>query len=523
MIAYVVSMLIQGLVMCSGGVTPRQPNFGVLQAINLDIVEMLLFVILSVGCIIMIYNAFNSGALVFSIAHIDFLFPTPISRRHVLLIQLIKDYIKYGFYVTFLYLFLGGSIYGALGVRMLPWGLVSIAGLTAMLMTVVNIAHTINIMFTFGFERLKQAGLIIKALLIAGPVAAVAYGLYQYTLTGSAYAGVLWVLNSSVINIIFAPARWCATLIMAPLMDMTAEEWRLFAQLWVLAFASFALLMSRKENIYEPSLGISTSMARRRLAMRQGDFAGIRMAAMREKGTKRISGVEIPPFGAGATALLWKSLLLRYRLSKSQLVLMLILPLVLVYAVRRIAGGHVEMILFYLPFVLLYVVWLLSMTAPNEVRAELKQANILKSMPIAAWKIMLAQTLNTVIYLTAGVLVFSAAMWAIIPETRGQTLLACLIGAPFLGFANVSFTGIAGLLYPDARDISQNYISGLLSFLLVSIAVIPTIVITIVCVYVIKTSYYVTAIAASIGNIALGAAGVTISGLIFRRYDPTCE
>jgi hypothetical protein len=208
MIAYVVSILIQGLVMYSGGVAPRQPNFGALQAINLDIIEMLLFVVLSVGCVIMIYNAFSSGALIFSIAHIDFLFPTPISRKQVLLIQLIKDYIKYGVYVTFLYFIIGGPVYGALGVRMMPWGLISIAGLTAMLMTVVNIAHTVNIIFTFGFERLKQAGLIIKTLLVIGPIAAVTYGIYQYFITGSSYASVLWALNSPVMNFVFAPARW---------------------------------------------------------------------------------------------------------------------------------------------------------------------------------------------------------------------------------------------------------------------------------------------------------------------------
>src|SRR5690606_34831913 len=127
------------------------------------------------------------------------------------------------------------------------------------LLIVVNIAHTINIVFTFGYERLKQARVVIKAVLFIGPVSAVLYGLYQYASTGSSYMSVMWAANSPVMNALFAPARWCAVLLLAPLYSLTPEDWRNFALLWILAGASFALLMSRRENIYEPSLGISAS------------------------------------------------------------------------------------------------------------------------------------------------------------------------------------------------------------------------------------------------------------------------
>lgn len=522
-IAYSIFIIVQGLVMYSADVKPRQPDLSVISSIPVEVIEAILFIMLSVGSMMVIYNAFTSGTLIFSIAHIDFLFPTPISRKHVLLLQLIRDYLKYGIYVTFLFLMVGVPVYGALGVQMLPWGLVSIAGVTAMLLLVVNIAHTVNIIFTFGFERLKQAGIILKAILVIGPITAILYGVHQYITTGNSYASILWASNSPIISICFAPARWCAELLLAPLRGLTGEEWNHFALLWIFAAGSFALLMSRKENIYEPSLGISAVMARRRLAMRQGDLAGIRLAALREKGTKRASGLGIPPFGTGAMALLWKSLQLRYRVSKSQLLIMLIAPAVLVYVLRHSLSGKAESILGYLPFALLYVVWILSMMAPAEMRAELKQANILKSMPIAAWKVMFVGTLNSMIYLTAGIAVFSAAMWIVIPQTRGPVLIACALGAPFLGFANVSMTGIAGLLYPDNRDIAQNYLSGLISFLLVSLAVLPTIVLGAFCLYFLRTSLYMAVAVTAIANIAIGASGITISGLIFRKFDPTSD
>ncbi|MCE5200878.1 MAG: putative ABC exporter domain-containing protein [Armatimonadota bacterium] len=519
--AWICSWLIQGTAFVSGDIKPRHTDLGLIQHLPVETIEAIIFIVLSIGSMMVMYNAFSSGTMVFSLAHIDFLFPTPVSRRHVLLLQLFKDYIKYGFYVTFLFLVIGAPMYSGLGVALFPWGLLSITAVTALLLTVVNLSHTIYIVFTFGFERLRQAGILIKIALGIGPVTAVGFGIYQYIQTGSSYASILWATNSPVVSFVFAPARWCATLLLAPLLGVTAEEWFHFVCLWLLAGASFALLMSRRENIYEPSLGISTRFALRRQRMRFGDFAGARVDALKEKGTRHLGGLDIPPFGAGATALLWKSLVVRYRVSRSQVALMLIVPVLVIFVIKHTIADQITDMLPYAPAVLLYVVWLLSLTAPTEMRNELKQANILKSMPIAAWKVMLAQTVNSVIYLTAGVLVFSGAMWWIIPETRGPVLLSCIIGAPFLGFANISLTAIPGVLYPQNRDVAQNYISGLLSFFLVSLAVIPSVVLGVLCLIFFRTSYYTAALIISAANIAVGAAGVTISGLIFRRYDPT--
>lgn len=519
--AWILSSIIQSLVLFSGGARHRTPQIDLLARVPVDIIETGIFLLLSIGSVMVLYGAFSSGLLVFSVAHIDFLFPTPISRRKVLLVKLLQDYVKYGFWVALFFMFFGSVIFGALSVRFLPWGLVSMLALVALLILVVNLAHTINVVSTFGYERMKQFGLLVKGIMILAPVTAIAYGVSQYVTTGSTYASVLLAASSPVVRTIFAPARWCAKLFLAPMTGITNDEFALFGILWLMAAGSLLLLLSRRENVYEPSLGVSVKHAKRRLAARTGDYSGVRLDTMREKGTKRVNGPTIPPFGLGGTALLWKNLLLRYRVSRGQVVAMLIMPLIIVWLVRTfIPDPDVRR---FLPMVLVYMVWILSIMAQVETRAELKHANIVKSMPIAAWKVTLAQTMGAVAYLSAGALVFSAYLWALVPESRGPVLLACAAGAPFLGFANIPAAMIPAILYPDTRDMAQNYISGMVGFVLTGIAVLPTVVLGSVLIFALQAPIYLTLLVLCLANLVVGAAGIALAGLAFRKFDPTSD
>lgn len=521
--AWIFSSMIQSLLIMSGNISSNSPRFDLLQQININMIETGVFLFFAIGSVLVLYSAFSSGIMIFSLAHIDFLFPTPISRRSVLIVKLLRDYVKYGFYVAFFFMIIGSPIFGALHVSIIPWGFISIAAVLALLLFVVNLAHTINIVFTFGFERLKQAGLMIKAALVAALLVLIGYGIYQYITTGDSYASLLSAANSPIGNIIFAPAKWTAILFLAPLLGVTSDGWINLIMLWGLAAGSFLLLLSRRENIYEPSLGVSVKYAKKRQAMRSGDYSSVRISDLQEKGTRRASGFHVPPFGRGAVALVWKNLLLKYRVSRAQAALMIVMPLVAIYMVQRFVGPKDRFMLQYLPFGLLYIIWILSMTAQAEMRSELKQANILKSMPIAAWKVILAQNISAVAYLTAGVAAFAVSIWAFIPETRPDLLLLCSISAPFFAFANVSAMSISSILYPDMRDISQNYIFGMVGFLLIAIAALPTLVLGGILWGVFRLPWYITAACISVANIIVGAAGISIAGLLFRKFDPTGE
>ena len=486
-----------------------------------ELIRAGVFLMLSFGALIILFHAFSTGSLIFSIAHIDFLFPTPISRRAVLLVKLLKDYLKYAFWVAFFVVFTGVPLLLAINVRLFPGGLFSIAALTAYVLFVVNIAHAVNIIFTFGFERLKQAGWAIKAVLAVALVSAVVLGIRQYVISGDCYLSVLWAVNSPLIKTVFAPADWCAGLVLAPLEGVTALDKIHLFFLWGLAVGSFAFLMSRRENIYEPSLGVSVRAVKVRQAMKSGDAAALRAEMMREKGKNSAGTMGIPPFGTGAVALFWKNLVIRYRMSWTQIVLLFLLPAAVMFAIQR--GVNVDEVRCNLPILLVYITYVMSITIQPQVRAELKHANILKSMPIAAWKVMLVQVLNGTLYLALGVGVCAVSMWIFVPATRNDLLKVCTIGSPFLGFACVSATVIPALMYPDTRDTAQNFFCNLFGFLLTSFVVIPTIVLGVVLLGLANVSYIGALIPMCFVNVLLGVVGVSVSGAIFRRFDPTGE
>lgn len=521
--AWLISMIIQSLLLFSGAA--KQPGSlamnEALKNVPIDLIKATAFLFISFGSLLMIYQAFTSSSLIFSVAHIDFLFPTPISRRMVLLFKLVKDYLKYGAYVAFFFIFIGMPVLSTLRINLFPYGLISIAALVGLLIFVVNIAHTINLLFTFGFERLKQAGVFIKAILLIALISIIGFGVYQYAETGDSFASILWAANSPLIKTVFAPADWCSTLFVAPLEGITHEDEFHLGMLWILAIISFVFLLSRRENIYEPSLGISMKVARRRKAMRSGDYAEVRIDSMIEKGKKSAGGFTIPSFGEGAAALLWKSMLIRCRVLKNQLVLVLIVPPLLAFMLQRFITS--DSILRNIPYVLWYITFVLSMTAQAEVRSELKHANILKSMPITAWKVMLVQALSGAVYIGAGVLVFSLSMWIFIPLVRTSLLLITALSSPFIGFACVAATLIPSLLYPDMHDSAQNYFCWMIGMLLVSIALIPTIVLGVVLLGIIGVSYYVALPAVCLANVIVGASAVSIAGSIFKKFDPTSE
>ena len=520
-VAWIGAWFVQSLMLLTGNASHhRGPQFDALREVPIKTIELIVFLFLSVGCALVVYGAFSSGMLVFSIAHIDFLFPTPISRRKVLFIKLLKDYLKYGLWITFFFLFIGSPLYSELGVSIMPWGLVSIAAVVALVLMIINLAHTINIVFTFGYERLKQARTLIKAAIILVPVSAVAYGVYHFSRTGDSLASVVFAAESPVVGAMFAPARWAGDLFLGPLRGITSEQWGEFGLLWLLAAGSFVLLMSRNENVYEPSLGVSVKYARRRAAMRSRDFTDFRLAALREKGTRRAYGLHIPPFGRGATAFLWKNIVLRHRLYRSQLVLMIIVPLVIVVILSRSLPDELK---HNAPLILAYMVWALSLAAQAEIRIDLKYANIVKSMPIEAWKLVLAQVASSVLYLTGGIVLFSGYLWLAMPDARGPALTACAIGMPFLGFANIAAVSIASLIYPDMRDLSQNYLCGIFSFLLTLIASAPCVILGAVLHFALGVSIYPVLAAACAVNFLIGMAAVAIAGGLFRKFDPTSE
>lgn len=524
--AWAISWFVNGVLSVAGAPSPGQPGFGqwgdALQRLpkNIDMIRAAVFIFLCFGCFVVVYQSFTSGILIFSVAHIDFLFPTPISRRKVLLVKLIKDYMKYGFWVVFFFVVMGSPVLGMLNVNMFPYGFAGIVGMLALVITIVNVSHTVNIITTFGAERVKQAAAAVKVALWGVLASVIGAAAYQYMHTGDTYLSILWAADSPVLNAVFAPARWCSWLILAPFYQVTHDDYVHLGLLWLLAAGSFALLMSRRENVYEPSLGVSVKYANRRQALRSGDFTAVRLADLSEKGAKQVRGLTVAPFGQGAVALLWKNIIMRLRISGWQLALSIIIPIAGVVMLRQIDTS--SYMLHSLPFTLPYVAWLASITS-QPMRSELKQANILKAMPIAPWKVVMVQAISNAAFASIAVLALAAAIWTAFPDSRGPLLTGCTLMSPFIAFTCVSMVTIASMMYPDMRDAAQNYLCGMVGFLLAFLALMPSLALGAVMVEVARSPFVEIARSIALLNVLIGSACAMAAGAMFRRFDPTSE
>lgn len=514
--------LLQSVLFLGNPMNQGDPNMRILPAVPVETVRTLIVVLLTIGSAAVLYSSFSSGLMIFSLAQIDFLFPLPIQRRSVLVMKLLKDYGKYALMVTFMYLVLGPMLLGLVNVPVLPWGLVSIAALTALIIFLVNASNVVNIVYTFGFARMSGRQTVIRAVITAVPIVLTAYLGYQYLASGGDPVSLVVATNSAVIKVVLAPISWCAELVLAPLQGISApEDYIKLAGLWLLAGLSFLALVSRKENIYEPSLGVSARYARRRQAIRSGGQIELLTDALQEQGTSRIRGMTIPPFGRGAVAFFWKNLLVRYRLSRKQAAFLVLMPLIIVYAVKVIISE--SQFLHFFPVILVYAVWVMALSLQGDARADLRYASIAKTIPVASWKIILAQTATYALFVLVAALTFGAAMIALLPQARTQFALAALLASPCVGFATIPAVLIPSMLYPDTRDMIQNYLCGLVSVLLSGIAVLPGASMAIMLRVGLDKPLYYAVGAACAYFLFISAVGIAIAGAVYEKFEPTGE
>ena len=171
----------------------------------------------------------------------------------------------------------------------------------------------------------------------------------------------------------------------------------------------------------------------------------------------------------------------------------------------------------------MYAAMGMSMAAQIDMRAELRQANIVKGMPIVAWKIVMAQVASSVASMTLAMWGLGACLWLFAPVVRGPIFCACALGLPFLAFAVAPAAMIPAILYPEMRDMLQNYLSGMLAVLFVGMAVAPPAAVGATYFFLLRRDLCSAIILACAASAVMGAAGVCVASRAFRAFDPSGE
>lgn len=470
-----------------------------------------------------LHRAFSESMIIFTPAEMDVLISMPIKRRTILAIKLAGVYAKFGVYIAFIGVFTVPQMMVAFGTASPILALVGWLAMVLYAATIVNLATVINLIVACSnedkwWQKTLVRGLIIGLLLLASVTV---YS--ELSRTGSIVAAIAALVRQPVLIWLAAPAVWATGLAVSVFRGwQPAFAWQL-GLLAALAYGTMAMVLARKENPYEPSLAVSTRTALIRRAIKSGGMAAVRAELMRTR--KRSSAPTlIPPFGRGATAILWKNMVGSMRTSRSGIIgAVILLPaLALVLRLTIRDKGLFEFAPEVMTGAALYVSWIMSMVMQQTLRADLKQVNILKPMPISPWWLMVAETANAGLMVWGFVwLLFGSAIFILGAPASSQMIISGL-SLPFVAYASICSQTTVAVLYPNWQDISQQWIANLLSMGLSALSIGPPVAIGVIMWYV----HVPPAIAAPVviaTALALALGGITLGAATYRRHDPTGE
>lgn len=482
----------------------------------------MLFFLLSAFAILSIYKSFTESTLVFTMPEIDMIFPTPISRRYVMSLKLLKTYLKSALIIFFITVMVYPSlkIFGFIQSGVQPMSIFASMMLYVILIT--NISITINLISSCQKSgRIQPVDIARGAIYLLAALVLVGVGI-RYSSTHDLTQSLSGTISHPIFTTILTPIKWVADLLVAPLQLWFTKYLTEFILLVLLTIASYLLVLSRDENPYEPSLAISTRFAAMRTAWKSGNWTEARQAMMKEKMKNRRVSYGLPPFGGGAVAILWKNLNITFRTSlKGWLMGGILIAVSLMAAKNSGIIGKNDITPFAL-FGIAYLLFLGSAIMSHSIRSDMKQVNILKPMPVSAWKIIAVEPIHgaLIISIMCGALI--GLLYTIIGIKAGSPLYTAFFCLPFAAYSCLSAQVTAVVLYPNWEDITQRYLSQMAS----AIASIFGTLLPIIAFMILSMEK--VPIAFSVGIIAilcmvLSSAGIALGTWAYRKHDPSDE
>jgi len=378
----------------------------------------------------------------------------------------------------------------------------------------------INLVFTTSYQRLAQTGAMIKTALLGVLLVIVLVAVAAFFSSKDVGTSVQFTTSFPLFKWLFTPARWCAGLMLAPLTGVTNTDWQQLGIIWLAAAIMFVILVSRRENIYEPALQPSAAYHARRMAAMSGDQETMRANVLAEKRAKR-AGLSVKPFGTGWSAVLWKNLQVKVRVRGWRLILELAAPWLLAYAVS--ATQDKQEVIQYTPLCIPYMAAMLAMTVQPEVRSEIKHSNMTKCMPIEPWKVVIAYIITSLSYTVVFVVSLCAAVLIFLPGVDVALLVACSVFTLFFAFAVIPPLYIGALFYPNIRDFVQNFLSVIIGLLFAGIAVSPTVALLLVNYVMFGLGVWPMTALLCVVNLIIGLGGAIVAGQVYDSFDPGVE
>jgi len=463
-------------------------------------------------------RAARDGLLAFSASDVDFLFPSPLPRRTVLGYKLLRDYLGLAAMTLFVGLFLSSQV-SVLQGRLDRIVTTALPGLWCYLVLVTTAGHLLTVLVTFHGDRFRQAPLLLK--LGFGGLTAALVAFATLARTGSGLGGwshgLMEVVRSTAGRVLLLPLATAWEALVSPVAEPGGGFGLRLLLLAGLTVAAAVALLLRPENIYEPSVGASQFSTRLRQAMRGGDRRAVQ-ALLAERRARQAGNSRLAPLGRAAGALLWRSFVGTFNQPlKSLLIyafLAIGLPLLLVTLTRD--QPHLLRIA---PLFTLYIAFTGGMATFRQHQGELRQADLLKPLPLPGWQVILAQLLPTMVAWTSFLLLGLGVLRWISPVVEPLAFDSVMLSLPGVVAALALLNVCLALIFPSATDQAQNAAAGCGTMLCSLLLLLPGFVLGSVMVYAGRSGLAVgTACAAYFGLAAL--AELAVAHRLYRRFEP---
>jgi len=375
----------------------------------------------------------DKSALAFTPAEVALLFPAPVSRRALILYKLARSQIAILFTV-FIWVILLGRGDGAVPAPL--FGVTVWAMITTFSLHRLGVALVRSGMTQHGTSGARRSA--VPLLLFAAVLATVGAGLWlarAELMAAPSFPAQLRslgdVLQDAPAGIALLPLH----LLIAPLGAEGAGDWlRLIGPALIILGVHLWWVLRTDAAFEEAAVEASVKQAKA-LAELKARQSG----TLRPKLTAARRTIPLAPTGAPAVAILWKNAIWLHRTGQVRSILLPpALALAALVLLGRDGGGAAQVIAAISVAVVVIFLMVGPLVLRNDLRADLLQLSLLKTLPLRARDVVFVQILGTAAAMTVGqvLLVFVGAaalsLSALGAKVPAGVLAASVIGSPLL-------------------------------------------------------------------------------------------
>jgi hypothetical protein len=225
----------------------------------------------------------------------------------------------------------------------------------------------------------------------------------------------------------------------------------------------------------------------------------------------------------GVWALLWRDLLLSWRLQGWGLVLMLLLlvalPTLPLGLMRYFTGKDSLAAAKAIYLMMQYMIMLMmAVGSYYGIIDLLRRVELQKPLPFSSREVVLVESLPTALLVLAMQLMVALLAILLFPQAWGFWLGMGLVVASFAPVLQMAMWMLA-MLNPDPNDYTQRLVLGLLMFPTILLAGLPGGLILLVGLL-LKVPLVLVALLVVLGNLSVGALFVAINSRLYERFSP---